>query len=420
MIYCITVMQNLILIFKLLKTRNFHSLAQDSFWTMFSQIFLVLINIASVYILANLLSPNDFGQFKLVTTWLGIALGVGYTGYIYTLAQKISKNDYYDLKSIYFETFLKSLITFVGLFAIATYYFYNNNYNLGFGFLFASFLAPVLCVSTLVNIYYMGKKNFKMFALAQNFVDFFQLLTVAVLAYLSSNFIIIISGYLFATIIFNLIIIIKSYKDENGNGLLNNPAPSNDGETKMRSKLNISGIIYAFTSQLDKLLIFHLIGAAPLAIYSIVTAIADQARTPAKAIASAIFPRMTSPIFTKKKLYTSFALLSALCIFIYLALVLSYPTIFYYIFPKYIEYIYLANIASLGILFAPTQLLYLYCQSKGDLESLNKYANLNTILQVLLFLPAAFLGLIYFFYAKIIINLVSTIYIFYRLRMIQK
>ena len=403
----------------LLENKGFKSLAHDSSWTMFSQVFLVIINLLTVYILANLLSPNDYGQFKLVTTWLGIALGVGYTGYVYTLSQKITRGENYDLKKIYFETFYKSLITFVGLSLMSLYYFYNLNFNLGFGFFFASLLAPVLCVSTLVNIYYMGRKNFKMFALAQNFVDLSQFLAVAILAYLSSNFILIISGYLILTLIVNFIIIWKSYSDDKSEAVHNKIITENSEETKMQSKLNVSGIVMAFTYQLDKLLIFHFIGAVPLAIYSIVTAISDQARTPTKAITSALFPRMTSPTFTKKKLYFIFFLLILFCLAIFTFLILTYPIIFYYIFPKYQEYIYLANIASIGILFAPTQILYLYCQSKGDLKTLNTYANLNTIMQIVFFIPAVFLGLIYFFYAKILINILSTIYISNQVRRIK-
>jgi O-antigen/teichoic acid export membrane protein len=153
------------------KHKSVQSLLGDFFWTLFSQAFIVVVNILSVYILANLLSQHNYGEFKLITTWLAIALGVGYTGYSYLLPQKIAKGEKYELGEIFKETFIKSLPTLLGLLAIAFYYLFKANLNLGVGFLFASVLAPVLCISTLVNTYYMGRRNFKMFALAQNFVD---------------------------------------------------------------------------------------------------------------------------------------------------------------------------------------------------------------------------------------------------------
>jgi O-antigen/teichoic acid export membrane protein len=411
-----------------LKGKGLKSLAEDSFWTMTSQIFIVLVNLATVYVLANLLSVNDYGQFKLITTWLGIAVGVGYTGYNYTLPQQISKNQKYNLYEVFQKTFLKSLPTFFGLFIISIYYLYNQNFNLGFGFFFGAFLAPILCVSTIVNLYYMGHRNFKMFALAQNFVDTIQLVAIALLAYFSSNFVFIISAYFIATIFANILIVLKSLYDDkkhkSSEKFLSKLSEVQDlvetvSDTKIRSKLNISAIIFGFVTQIDKLLIFHFIGAAPLAVYSIVTAISDQARTPSKAIAAAIFPRMSEKTFTKKKLYFIYFLLTLMCLFIFVILIILYPLIFKYVFPKYVDYIYLANIASIAILFAPVNLFYLYAQSKNSLESLNTYANLNTFLQLLLFPLATLTGSIaLFIYAKLVMNVCSTLYIFVKVRKI--
>lgn len=408
----------------MLKSGGFKSLVGDSAWAMFSQGFIVLVNFATVFVLANMFSPNDYGQFKLITTWLGIALGVGYTGYIYTLPRKVSRNEPYNLKLIFKSTFIKSLPTFVGLFIISIYYLFNQNFNLGTGFFFGALLAPILCTSAIVNIYYIGRKDFKMFALAQNFVDTIQLLAIAILAYITSNFVLIISAYFVATILANVAIILKAIYDDkkykSSEKFLNKEKLEDnydDSELKMQKKLNISAIVLGFTNQIDKLLIFHFIGAAPLAIYSIVTAISDQARTPSKAIASAIFPRMTADKFTKKKLYFAYFLLTLFCLAIYIALIILYPFIFSTFFPKYFDYIYLANIASLSIIFAPINLLYLYAQSKGDLETLNSFANINTGLQVVLFITATYYqSLVMFLYFKVLIVFLSILFAIYRIK----
>jgi hypothetical protein len=150
-----------------------------------------------------------------------------------------------------------------------------------------------------------------------------------------------------------------------------------------------------------------------------VTAISDQARTPTKAIVSAIFPRMTSPSFTKKRLYQIYFLLTLFCFFIFVTLIVIYPLVFKYIFPKYVDYIYLANIASLTILFAPSHLLYFYAQSKNQFMTINTYANLNTALQLALFPIATYFGsIILFLSAKILISLISLVYIFFKIRKI--
>lgn len=409
---------------KLLSDPQFHSLAGDSSWSIFSQAVVVLVNIGTVYLLANLLSPNDYGQFKLITTWLAIAVGVGYTGYTYTLPQQLARGQNYNLPNIFKKTFLKSLPTFLGLFIISLYYLYNQNFNLGSGFFFGAFLAPVLCTSTIVNLYYMGKRNFKMFALTQNFVDIVQLAAISLLAYFSHNFVFIISLYFIFTLLANVLVIFKTVNDDKKYKSAakfqdlskQEIIPEEDKLTKMRSKLNISAIVFGFVNQIDKLLIFHFLGAVPLAIYSIVTAISDQARTPIKAISSAIFPRMSSDTFTKKKLYAVYLLMTSVCILIYIFLLITYPLIFKYVFPKYQDYVHYANLFSLTIIFAPVNIFYLYAQSKNDLHTLNTYANINTVCQVVFFGASTFLGLVFFFYSKIAINIISLVYVYSRIR----
>jgi O-antigen/teichoic acid export membrane protein len=304
---------------------------------------------------------------------------------------------------------------------MSIYYLYNQNLNLGVGFFFAGLVAPTLCTAVLVNTYYMGRRDFKMFALAQNFVDVVQLLSIALLAYFSKDFVVITSAYFVATLVANILIVWQAVNGDKKYKMGKNIPQVLVGleeveDKKFKSKLNISAIIMGFTYQMDKLLIFHFIGAVPLAVYSIVTAIGDQARTPVKALASALFPRMTKDIFTKKKLFVSFGLLTGFCLVIFVTLFLLYPLIFEYLFPKYSEYIYLANLASITILFAPIQLLYLYCQSKNDLQTLNTYANLNTILQIVLFSASAFLvSLPMFLISRSLIMFISTIYLVFRI-----
>jgi O-antigen/teichoic acid export membrane protein len=409
-------------IYALIQSDGFRSLSGDSMWTLISQMVILVVNLGVVYVLANLFSPNDYGQLKLITTWLALAVGLGYTGYTYTLPQKIANNKNYNLKEIYSKTIWRSAFTFLILLVISLYYLFNENLNLSFGFLFASILGPILCASALVNAYYMGRKDFKMFALAQNSVDLIQFIAIFILAYFSNNFIFIISGYFIVTITANLAIVFKTLIDDqkykNSNLYKHEVTDELDTkETKLQSKLNLAGILLGFTNQVDKLLIFHFIGAAPLAIYSLITAMSDQARTPVKAISSAMFPRMSIASFSKNKMYLSLLVLTLFSSLMYIVLYLLYPFIFENFFPKYVDYIHFANLASIGIIFAPINFLYLYAQAKGDLHTLNRYTNLNSVMQVFLFGFSTLLGsLLLFFYSRIAISIISFVYVLYRVR----
>lgn len=400
---------------------KFKYFLNDSFWIMTSQFFATFANLALVYILANMLSTNNYGEFKLVTTWLGIALGIGYTGYTYTLPQKIARNEKYSLRDILRNTFIYSLPTFVTLFCISIYYLIDQNINLSVGFFFSSIVAPILCTSLIVNLYYQGHRNFKNYALSQIFVDIFQLSAISFFAYYYNNFILIISAYFVATIFANILIILKILKEEKTKERnIENQETSEEilaetSEKKYQNKLNLATIFSTFSYQIDKLLIFHFIGATPLAIYSIVSAVSDQAKAPIKSILVAVLPRMTNSNFTKQKLFYIFIVLAFTCFIIFAFVIFANPFVFQYVFPKYSEYIYLANLSALGILFAPSQLFLLYLQAKNDFNSINNYYYLITFVQVSFFTLATFFASIFIFLVvKNIIGLIGLIYLAFK------
>ncbi len=395
---------------------RFKFFLNDSFWALFSQGLTVLINLFSVYILANLLTQYNYGEFKLVTTWLALAVGIGYTGYNYILPQMIIKNEKYDLKKIFKETFYKSLPTFFILFLVAIYYLINHNNNLGLGLFWASIATPFACIAILVNVYYMGKQDFKSFALAQNFSGVLQVVVLALVTYFSENFILIISTYFISALFANCVVVYKTIRKEESEIKNEKEKTESFIDHKNKSKLNISGITLGFANQIDKLLIFHFLGAVPLAVYSLVTAMSDQSRTPIKALSVAAFPRMGREYFNKRKLFFAYFIFTLLCVLGFLILIWLYPFIFKYFFPKYLEYVYLANTATIGIIFAPSQLLYLYSQSRNDLTTLNTYAHLNTFLQIFFYTIAAFSGsLISFLIYRSLIMFISTTYQAYKI-----
>jgi O-antigen/teichoic acid export membrane protein len=250
------------------------SFSSDTAWTILSQVVAALCNFGIVYFLALLMTQNEFGQYKLITTWLSIALGVGYAGYLYVLPQQIARGGNYHLGEILKTTFIKSLFTLVALLAFCAYYFYNQNINLSLGFLLAALAAPILSTSLLVNTYFLGKKDFKRICLYTNFVDISQFVFACGAAYFTQNFLVIIFFYFLSTIFSNLFIVYKTYQYDKAYKLNKNVAHENTGyvnDNKTVSKINLSSIILTFTSQIDKLLAFHILGGPALAIYSIVT-----------------------------------------------------------------------------------------------------------------------------------------------------
>jgi O-antigen/teichoic acid export membrane protein len=396
------------------------SFSSDTAWTILSQVVAALCNFGIVYFLALLMTQNEFGQYKLITTWLSIALGVGYAGYLYVLPQQIARGGNYHLGEILKTTFIKSLFTLVALLAFCAYYFYNQNINLSLGFLLAALAAPILSTSLLVNTYFLGKKDFKRICLYTNFVDISQFVFACGAAYFTQNFLVIIFFYFLSTIFSNLFIVYKTYQYDKAYKLNKNVAHENTGyvnDNKTVSKINLSSIILTFTSQIDKLLAFHILGGPALAIYSIVTALSDQARTPVKAISAVLLPRLAGKNLSFKRNLQIFGIITFICVLITIFLLVANPYIFTYLFPKYSSYLWYANLAAISVLTGGVSFLYQTAQIKDDFTTLNFYNNSTSFLQIILFgLSAISLNIVFFLISKILINTWGIIYLLFKLR----
>lgn len=374
-----------------LKGKGLRRLSNDTFWTILSQVSITLMNIGIIFFLANLLTPHDLGQYKLISTWLAVAISLGFTGYIYTLPQKFAKKESVNLKYLIRKTLIKSSHVFGVLIMICIYYFYNQNLELAISFLLMSALAPITLLYMLANTYYIGTKKFKLSSLSLNLVQVFQFTSIVSTAYLTEDFLYTAMAFLTSTIIANTASIlyvlhkIKEYRAEHEVS-----ADESKLEEAGANKLNFSSIISGLAYQSDKLLLFHFVGAAQLAIYSIALAISDQARTPFKIIASIFLPRMSENNSSKKNAYKLFAFMTFLSVSTSILIIIINPYVFKYIFPKYLEFVNLANAAATILIFSSASILITFLQSKKQFDVINSNQILMTILMLVLYPIAAF------------------------------
>jgi O-antigen/teichoic acid export membrane protein len=287
---------------------------------------------------------------------------------------------------------------------------------LGVSFLLVSILAPVTLIFILANTYYTGTKNFKLSAISLNLVQLTQFISVVSIAYLTSDILYSISAFLISTIIANLIsifFILNKYK--NYIGLNHIDITESALEDAGASKLNVSSIFSGFVYQLDKLLLFHFVGAAQLAIYSIVLAISDQLRAPFKAVSSIFLPRMSENNTNKSKVLKLFTLMTLFSVILTAFLISINPYIFKYIFPKYIDYTYLANAASLIIIFSSGSILMTFLQARKNFEIINNNAILMTILMLALYpIAALYQSLLMFIVFRNVIGGLCVSYLLYK------
>jgi O-antigen/teichoic acid export membrane protein len=157
--------------------------------------------------------------------------------------------------------------------------------------------------------------------------------------------------------------------------------------------LSAMNFLNMFGQNVDKLLAFHYLGAAPVAILAFAQAIPLQLKGVQKIILSLTLPKFSEESgritdIRKKIYYMTF--LTAIILVVYIILA---PFIYKFIFPNYVESVRISQIFSLSVIFLPTiYLLQSYLNANTKTGALYK----NTILSNIVTITCTFLGIYYF------------------------
>jgi O-antigen/teichoic acid export membrane protein len=231
--------------------------------------------------------------------------------------------------------------------AIGVYYFVNDNYVLGYSFVLAGILSPITTGSSLYGAYLLGKKDFRrnsVYSVVRNIAPA-TLIIIALLV--TQNLPIIITVYFLVGALVPLYFYrrtLRAYLREND---------KEDPELLSYSgHLSIMDIIGTIAGQLDKILIFHYLGAAPLALYAFAIAPVEQLQGGKKILSTLILPRVSERPFEelqasaprKALLLTVYALTLA-GIYILVA-----PYFYSFFFPQYIDSVIYSQVYSLTLL----------------------------------------------------------------------
>jgi O-antigen/teichoic acid export membrane protein len=130
-------------------------------------------------------------------------------------------------------------------------------------------------------------------------------------------------------------------------------------------KLSLMSAVGTAANQLDKIVLWYLTGPLAVAVYTITTALPKEVLGALAQVGVLALPKMAG----RDKASLQSSLLRKVFIFflgsipITLAYVLAAPILFTIFLPQYIEYVFLSQVASMMILFAPVTLLVQYFQA---------------------------------------------------------
>lgn len=299
---------------------------------------------------ANLFPKEAYGIYRYILSVVGIAGAFSLTGMDTAVSQAVARGLDGTLHTSYTTMFRWTMGTALLTVLAAGYYFAQGNSTLGWGLVIAAITMPLLKSALLFNGFLVGKKDFGR-KVRYGFV--YDLLPGAVIVFslLYTNNPLVVLGMYFGAHTLTAYALYRRTR-----AVYPPTAASEESTTTFSLHLSAMNILGAISFQIDKVLMFHYLGAVPLAAYSFALAIPQQIRQLQKHIAALVLPKFSSQPFESirraigRKTFLLFAVMAGITALY----ILAAPAVFRLFFPQYIESVFYSQLFSLVLLASPS------------------------------------------------------------------
>lgn len=373
---------------RVLKT-DVRYLIKGGSWLGGGQVITTLAAFVLSLLFANLLSPETYGIYKYILsigTLLTIPTLSGIDAAVSrAVAQGKEASVFQGLKAKIKWGLLGSIVST----GISIYYYLNGNSIFAISILAAGICIPFIEAFDIYNSLLNGRKMFREFTYYNVGTQVILTILLGAFIYLNKNIVLIIVFYFFLNVALNLFYLLLAIK-------LVKPNKETDPEVvSYGMHLSLIDVIGTVLGQLDKILIFHYLGAAELALYSIAIAAPEQIKGMLKNVQFLALPKFAerSKEEGKTTIYRKtfqFEIFISLIIIIFIILA---PYFFKIFFPRYILAVPYSQVLAFSILGAtPAVFLYTFLESHAAKKQLYQYNIYSNIINLFLLFP-----LIYYF-----------------------
>ncbi len=375
-------------------------LARGGFWLVLGQIASSGAAFALSITFANLLSPDSYGIYKYVLSINALLLIPTLTGIDTAVTQAVARK---------FEgTVIPGMLTkmrwgVIGSFAslaVSLYYYFGHNTTLSLAFFITAIFIPFTESLDIYNALLQGKKLFKTFTLFNSLTQIISVGSLIITALLTHNVLILIFVFFFSNTLLNGIFMVIS--------ILHYP-PNKETDTDSLGygkKLTGLYIVSLIANELDKLLVFHFLGAASLAVYTIATAPTEQLKGLLKNVQFLILPKLAEN--SHRDIRQSFFIKTwifggIIAVGVVLYIIVS-PFLFHVFFPKYPQSIFYSQLIVISIVAASiSAIFYTYIEVKRSGKMLIHFHIWSNVINISsLFIGIYFYGLLGMIIARII------------------
>ncbi len=388
-------------------------LARGGSWLLSSQITVAILSFILSVAYANFLSKDTFGVYKYVLSVGAIFLAFSLTGLGTALTQSVARGFDKTLQSAFWTQLKWSIgLPVVAIFG-SLYYYVNDNYTLAISLLIIGAFSPLSQAAGLFLTFLNGKKDFKTKAIFDIGYNFFPFIVILGAVFVTNDPVILVLTYFASFTLSALFFFLRTKKKYPGNEPL-------DSQTLSYSKhLSIINVLGTIASSIDKVLVFHYLGAIQLAVYALALAPATQFSSLLKSISILSLPKLaeSTPTVILKTLPSKVWKLFLVLILPTGLYILLAPFLYGLLFPQYLESIFYSQLYILTLLFFPQEIMRTALTAQKSKRALYMITTGGSILKIILFIVLLPLyGITGAIVTILLANIFTTILNYYYLR----
>lgn len=357
-------------------------LSRGGFWLSIGHGFAMLSGFFIAIAFANLFPKESFGIYKFVLSGVAILGVFSLSGLSTSIVQSVAKGFGGSLKQGFKLNLKWGIGIFIGGLVLSIYYYINNNNLLSFSFLLAGFFSPLTSSASLYGAFLFGKKDFRRSSLYSIIRNTVPAIAIILTLIVSQSLPLVITVYFLIGAIVPLFLFwrtLRIYRNENNQKDLELVSYS--------GHLSAMDIIGNIAHHLDKILIFHYLGAAPLALYAFAIAPVEQLQGGKKILSSLILPKVSGRPFEElQKSAPRKALLLAVYALVLAGIyVLLAPYFYKFFFPQYLDSVFYSQVYSLTLLAISGTVFNETLIAHKKKKELYLYRTITPAIQIVLF-----------------------------------
>ncbi len=345
-----------------------------SFWQTFGQALNALLALALILLFANFLPKEVYGTYRYLISLAGVLTVFTLTGMNQAVSQAVSVGQEGALRAAVRYQLKWNSILMVVFLTLGLYYLSRENFAYTGSLFILGISTPLIAALNTYGAYLSGKRHFQLNNILSVISTLIYTLGMAATIFVSGKVVVLVATYALTTLF------------ANGLGYLYTvwkfrPPLEKSPETMRYGRhLTFIGLLDPIVTQLDAIILNHFWGAAPVAVYSIVSAIPNRAVPFVKSWVDVGFPKLATK--TMEELHETFfrrigqgLLLGSVIAIAYAAVA---PTLFKYLLPQYLDAVFFTQILAANFVVAmPNR----YVASILTAKKLSKHIFFNTSLQ---------------------------------------